>query len=72
MKTLLVLVEDDYAEALQSQLPSDKAWLLPERYDAFRCRLHHAYETFFSAPETFSSYQETMTQMDKLLAGEAK
>ena len=72
MKTLLVLVEDDYAEALQSQLPPDKAWLLPERYDAFRCRVHHAYEIFCTAPETFRSYQETMTEMNKLFEGEPK
>lgn len=72
MKTLLVLVEDDYAEALQSQLPQDKAWLLPERYDAFRCRVHHAFETFCTAPESFSSYQESMTEMNKLFEGEAK
>ena len=36
MKTLLILVDDAYAETFTATLPVDKAWVLDARYDAFR------------------------------------
>ena len=46
MKTVLLLVDDAYAESLRETLPPDKAWILDERYDRFRCEVHHALRSY--------------------------
>jgi hypothetical protein len=68
MKTLLLLVEDDYANSLKQQLPSDKAWVMPERYDAFRCALHHALESARSNTGKTVPLQNAISDMNAWLA----
>ena len=70
MKTMLILVEDDYADTLPTRFPEDKAWVLSPRYDAFRCRLHHALETYGKHPETFEAYHKVLAETDLRLRGE--
>ena len=64
MKTLLILVDDAYAETLKKQLPGDKAWILETRYDTFRCRLHQALEDYGETPDGFEPYHKTIAETD--------
>lgn len=70
MQTLLLLVEDDLVDTLKATLPVDKAWVLDARYDAFRCRLHHALDTYRARPDAFEAYHDTVVRLDRWLAGE--
>jgi len=67
MKTLLLLVNDDYAETLKAQLPADQAWVLDARYDAFRCQLRHSLETYLDSPASSVAYHDTIKQLDAWL-----
>ncbi len=67
MKTLLLLVEDDYADTLKQQLPGDKAWVMPERYDAFRCALHSTLESARSDTNETIPLQNAITDMNEWL-----
>jgi len=70
MKTLLILVDDTYADTLKTLLPEDKAWVLDARYDTFRCQLHNAYETYCDSPGTFEAYHDALSDIDMWLSGE--
>ena len=72
MKTLLILLDDAYADTLKEQLPGDKAWILDARYDAFRCRLHAALDNYFETRDGFEAYHETIAATDAWLAAEAE
>ena len=65
MKTLLILVDDEYADTLTRTLPADKAWVLDDRYDAFRCRVRHALETYNQSPESAEIYHDTIAALDR-------
>ncbi|MEJ2467830.1 MAG: hypothetical protein P8Y51_01945, partial [Campylobacterales bacterium] len=63
MRTLLLLVDDEYAETLKNELPGDKAWILNPRYDAFRCQVRQAFETYREAPSSATTYSDTIPQL---------
>lgn len=67
MKTLLLLVDDDYADTLQGELPEGKAWVLPQRYDTFRCALHTALESARTKPDTLIELQSVITETNAWL-----
>lgn len=67
MKTLCLLIEDDAVESVRALLPSDKAWILPERYDTFRSSIHGALEAYRENPESFTPLNEAIARMDRWL-----
>ena len=71
MKTLLLLVDDTYAEELKEQLPGDKAWILDTRYDAFRCRLHTTLDDYVKESAHFEPYHETIDELNRWLTEKA-
>jgi hypothetical protein len=72
MKTLLMLVDDAYADTLKEQLPGDKAWILDARYDTFRCQLRQALDAYLESPEDAEAYHDTLARMDEWLATETE
>jgi len=64
MKTLLIFVDDAYAETFTATLPVDKAWVLDARYDAFRCRVRRALENYNQSPESAETYHDTISELD--------
>jgi hypothetical protein len=68
MQTLLLLVDDSYAETLKQSLPNDKAWILDDRYDSFRCQVRIALEAYRTSPEDVTIYHETIADIDTWLA----
>lgn len=71
MKTLLLLVEDDYADTLKQQLPGDKAWVMPKRYDAFRRELHTALTSVRSDSDETVPLQNAIADINEWLAKES-
>lgn len=67
MRTLLLLVDDDYAEELKKALPADKAWILDTRFDTFRCGVRQALEAYREAPASASAYVDVISQLDQWL-----
>jgi len=67
MQTLLLLVDDTYAETLKQTLPSDKAWILEPRYDTFRCRVRQALDAYRADPESATVYHDTIAELDRWL-----
>jgi len=68
VKTLLILVDDTYADTLKAILPDDKAWVLNPKYDSFRCQLHHEFETYKARPERFEAYHDALNDIDAWLS----
>lgn len=68
MQTLLLLVDDTYAETLKQSLPNDKAWVLDERYDCFRCEVRHALKHYRTSPDDVTVYHETIVDIDTWLS----
>lgn len=71
MKTLLLLIEDDLADTLSGMLPDDKAWILPERYDIFRCEVRQALDAYKNDPSTCTTLESVMEAMDHWIGSEA-
>jgi hypothetical protein len=67
MRTLLLLVDDEYAETLRNELPEDKAWILDPRYDAFRCQVRQAFEAYREAPASAEAYADAIPRLDQWL-----
>lgn len=67
MRTLLLLVDDEFAETLKKELPADKAWILDARYDTFRCRVRQALEAYREAPASAAVYADALPQLDQWL-----
>ncbi|MHC3995125.1 hypothetical protein ACXWTF_09875 [Thiomicrolovo sp. ZZH C-3] len=68
MQTVLLLVDDTYADTLKQSLPADKAWVLDARYDAFRCGVRCSLEEYRTSPDTVTVYHETIEEIDAWLA----
>lgn len=71
MQTLLLLVDDTYAETLKQSLPDDKAWILPERYDTFRCQVRQALETYKNDPSECMPLGSAMEMIDRAIETES-
>lgn len=71
MKTLLFLVQDDFAEKVPGLLPDDKAWILPKRYDIFRCQVRQALETYKDDPSEHMPLGSAMEMIERAIETES-
>jgi len=67
MRTLLLLVDDDYVDTLKQTLPDDKAWVLPPRFDTFRCQVRQALSAYREAAEESIPYHDAAAELDRWL-----
>lgn len=67
MKTIQILVEDDYLETFLASLPQDKVKVVDQTFLDNQKKLHDELENFLNGKGEFSPYYETMKEMDNWL-----
>lgn len=67
MKTIQIQVADDYLETFLTTLPQDKVKVIDQTFLDNQKRLQEELENFLHGKGEFTSYYETMKEMDSWL-----
>lgn len=72
MKTIQLLIEDDYLETFLKTLPLDKVKIIDQTFIDDRNSLHEELNNFLNNKGNVISYQETMAEMNNWLKKKEK
>ena len=67
MKTIQLLIEDDFFEEFIQTLPKEKVTLLDQTFKDNQNKFTQALNDYKSTPETFSSHLDNMKELDAWL-----
>jgi hypothetical protein len=64
VKTIQILIEDDYLETFLESLPKDKVKIIDQTFIEYQQKLQEELQNFLHGKGEFTPYYEAMKEMD--------